>query len=284
MIASKILIVNADDFGLSEGINRAILSAHQNGILRSTSIMPNGSAFEDAVRIALETPALGVGIHLSLIGEKSVSPAGELRGMVNAESLLPDSYPIFTRQLLSKRFTIGDVQTEIRAQIERVLTAGLDPTHIDSHQHVHMLPAVFEIVLDVAREYGIPAIRIPLERGGSDSGGIFTQLKQTWLLSRICRARLRQVEAAGLHTADWFWGLGVSGKMDEANLMAALQSLGPGVNEVMCHPGISDSATVERYQWGYSWDDELAALQSESVRRFIDDNDIRLASFRDAWS
>ena len=281
---AKILVVNADDFGLSQGINRGILSAHQNGILRSTSIMPNGSAFEDAVRIARETPELGVGIHLSLIGEKSVSPAGELRGMVNDEGLLPDSYPAFTRQLLSKRFNAGHVRTEIRAQIELVLTAGIDPTHIDSHQHLHMLPAVFDIVLDVAREYAIPVVRIPLHRGGGTGrGGTIARLVQALILPRIDRSRLRQVEAAGLRTADWFWGLEVSGKMDEASLMATLQSLGLGVNEVMCHPGISDAATAERYQWGYSWDDGLAALQSDAVRRFVDDNDIRLASFKDAW-
>ena len=88
---------------------------------------------------------------------------------------------------------------------------------------------------------------------------------------------------AGLRTADWFWGLGVSGKMNEANLTDTLTRLHPGINEIMCHPGIGDAETSERYEWGYSWDDELAALKSDSVKAFVEENGIRLASFADAW-
>lgn len=279
----RVLIVNADDFGLSEGINRGILSAHQAGVLRSTSLMPNGPAFDNAVHIAKATPSLDVGVHLNLIAEKSVAPAGELHGMIDAEGRLPESQRAFTRGLLGRKFSIGDVQTEIRAQIERVLSAGIDPTHIDSHRHVHMLPAVFSVVLNVAREYGIGSVRVPLDRDVQESGGLFSRLMHTLILPRIERTRLRQVEAVGLHTADWFWGLGMTGHMDEASLMAVLQSLRPGVNEVMCHPGITDEFTSEQYAWGYEWDKELAALKSDAVRRFIDGNDIRLASFADAW-
>ena len=102
-------------------------------------------------------------------------------------------------------------------------------------------------------------------------------------LGRVYLFGLGRVRQAGLHTADWFWGLGVSGQMNEANLMETLGRLRPGVNEIMCHPGISDPETAERYPWGYSWDDELAALTSEHVRQFIESNNIRLASFADAW-
>ncbi len=278
---TTILVVNGDDFGLSEAINRGMLAAHETGILRSTSIMPNGPAFEDAVRIALEHPSLDVGIHLTLTGEPSVAPAGELRSLVNDEGFLPESSRMFTRGLLSRRFSIGDVQTEMRAQIEHVLEAGIEPSHLDSHQHVHMLPAVFAVALDLAREYGIPTIRVSVERAVLSSGGFFARLIQTALLPRIDRVRLDQVRNAGLHTADWFWGLGMTRQMDEAELMGTLRSLRPGVNEVMCHPGISDPFTAGRYP-GYAWEDELAALRSDAVRRYIDEKGIRLASFRDA--
>ena len=281
---AKILIVNGDDFGLSEGINRGILSAHQNGILRSTSIMPNGPAFDDAVRIALDTPSLDVGIHLTLFGGPSVAAAGELRGLAGDDGLLPASYSAFTRGLLGRRFTAGDVQTEIRAQIERVLTAGIDPSHLDSHQHVHMLPAIFAIMVDVAREYDVPALRVPLEQREARAGGLLSRLIQALFLPQIGRTRLRQVEAAGLHAADWFWGLGVAGNMNEANLMETLSNLQPGVNEIMCHPGVRDEAVALRHGLDYSWDEELAALQSDAVRQFIAENDIRLASFKDAWN
>ena len=257
--------------------------------------MPNGSAFEDAVALVRDASlvrdnmsqtnalGLGVGIHLSLVGEKCVAPADELRGMVSADGLLPDSYSTFTRLFLTKRFGAGEVRTEIIAQIDRVLAAGITPTHIDSHQHLHMLPGVFDIVLDTAIDSAIPAIRVPLERDGPGSGGLSMRIIQTWILSRISRKRLDQVRNAGLRTADWFWGLGVSGNMNEANLADTLGRLRPGVNEIMCHPGISYPETASRYAWGYSWDEELAALTSDSVKTFIEENDIRLASFADAW-
>jgi len=245
--------------------------------------MPNGSAFEHAVKNALETPGLGVGIHLSLVGEKSVAPASELGALADENGLLPSSYPVFTRQFVGRKFTPGQVRTEIHAQVEKALAAGIKPTHIDSHQHLHMLPGVFDIVIEVAKWAGISVIRVPLERDGPGPRGISARLIQTWVLSRIARSRLQQVQASGLRTADWFWGLGVSGKMNEANLMKTLQRLRPGVNEIMCHPGQSDPETEAHYSWGYSWNAEAAALQSESVLRYVKENNIRLANFADAW-
>ena len=245
--------------------------------------MPNGEAFDDAVRIANDNQGLGVGIHLSLVAEKCVAPAADLKTMVSEDGSLPENYSVFARQFVSRRFGTGEVRGEILAQIDKALSTGIKFTHIDSHQHLHMLPGIFDIVLQEAVDADIPAIRIPLERGGIGSGGLM-RMAQTWMLSRISQARLRQVANAGMHSADWFWGLGVSGKMNEANLLDTLGRLRPGVNEVMCHPGISDEATLDRYHWGYSWDDELAALTSEAVRGFIESNDIRLANFADAWT
>ncbi len=249
--------------------------------------MPNGAAFEDAVRIARETPTLGVGVHLSLVDEKCVAPAGELRSMVSEDGSLPQSYIVFVRQFMAKRFGTREVRVEVGAQIEKVLSAGIHPTHIDSHQHLHMLHGIFEIVLESAIGASIPVIRVPLERGGragTSPRPTLMRALQTWMLSRICRARLDRVRRVGLRTADWFWGLGVSGQMNEANLMATLDRLQPGVNEIMCHPGINDPETAARFEgWGYSWEDELAAMTSDSARKFIESNDIRLASFADAW-
>jgi len=246
--------------------------------------MPNGQAFEDAARIALETPSLGTGVHLSLVGEKCVAPAGDLGAMVGDDGALPFSYTTFARQFMAKRFGTREVRTEIGAQIERVLSAGIHPTHIDSHQHLHMMPGLFDIVVEAAIGASIPVIRIPLERGGAGPRGLSMRSLQTWILSRICRSRLAQVRRVGLLTADWFWGLGVSGRMNEANLMETLGLLRPGVNEIMCHPGIGDPETAERYEgWGYCWDDELAAVTSDAAKQYVESNNVRLASFADAW-
>jgi chitin disaccharide deacetylase len=264
---TKILVVNADGFGASETGNRAIVKSFREGIVRSTSLMPNGHAFEDAVRHALETPGLGVGVHLTLVGEKCVAPASELGAMVAKDGSLPETYSTFARDFMARRFGVGEVHAEIRAQIDRVLATDIVPTHIDSSQHLHMLPAIFDLVLSEAAGSGIPAVRVSLEAGGPSRGGLIVRLLQTLMLPRIGRMRLLRVRNAGLNVADWFWGLGVP--MNETNLMDTLRGLRPGVNEIMCHPGARD--------------EELAALTSDSVRAFIEENGIRLASFADAW-
>lgn len=264
---TKILVVNADDLGLSEEVNRSIIEAYENGIVRSASLMPNGPSFTQAVELVRGHIGLGVGVHIALTGAHCAAPPKELRQMVDDDGRLPASYGDFTRQFLSRRFGVGEVGIEIRAQLDRVLEAGIEPTHLDSHQHVHMLPALFSMFMDIAREYHIPAIRVALESGPGAAGcGIL--VAKGWLLSRIRQSRLKLIEANGLRTADWFWGLTESAKLDEAKLTGILRDLRPGVNEIVCHPGAND---------------ELAALQSGAVRRLIDENDIRLASFADAW-
>ena len=276
------LVVNADDFGLSEGIDRGIQSAFRQGILRSASLMPNGSAFDDAVRIACDTPGLGVGIHLSLVDEHCIAPLAEVEGLADEAGRLPRTYSAFVRSFILRRFGIQQVRAEIEAQVRRVLDAGIKPTHLDSHQHLHIFPSILTVVLDVAKTVGIPVVRLPLDQScrGLPFGGRGIQGKA---LSLLCRRAAPRISAARLRRADFFWGFEVSGQLDEANLKLILNRLGEGVNEVMCHPGFSDSATKARYPWGYRWDDEAAALMSESVCEMVRDRGIRLANFRDAW-
>ena len=245
--------------------------------------MPNGPAFEDAVRIASETPGLGVGIHLSLVQERCVAPPDRVRRLAGDDGSLPVSHTAFIKGYALKRFGPTEIRAEVDAQIRRFLDAGLKPTHLDSHQHLHVLPGVFDIVLDAAEAAGIQVIRIPLERGGPTAHRTVSRTVQTWLLSRFCRKCAQKARKAGMRSADRFWGLGVSGNMNEENLARTIDRLAPGVNEIMCHPGFSDPATSERYPWSYNWDDECAALQSESIRTTIQQRGIRLANFADAW-
>ncbi len=276
-------MVNADDFGLSKGINRAVESAFHHGILRSASLMPNGSEFEDAVRLAFATPGLGVGIHLSLVGERCVSESPRIGRLADSDGMLPGSYGEFVKAYALRRFGAREIREEIQAQIRRVLDTGLRPTHLDSHQHLHLLPAIFRMVLDLARETGVPVIRVPFERGGPALGlssGRGAQLRALILLSQLQRPRARQ---RGIRFADHFWGLGVSGSMNSATLRRILDGLGPGVNEVMCHPGFADSTTAARYPWNYHWDEEAAALQSAEVLSLVRERGIRLASFAEAF-
>jgi len=219
------LVVNADDFGLSESINKGILETYHRGIVRSTSLMPNGPAFDDAVQISKDTPGLGVGIHVSLVGERCVAPARELAGLVSADGLLPAGFVEFLRMFLVGRFSTEHIRREIGAQVSRVISAGIRPTHIDSHQHLHVFPGVIDAVLGAAKAASIPTIRIPREYGS-----IGTRNAQRMLLNTFCHIALSKIEKAGLSYAPHFWGFGISGSMTRANLIEIIGRLRPGVN------------------------------------------------------
>ena len=263
---------------MSKGINKGIISAYNNGILRGAGLMPNGEAFYGAVDLALANPGFGVGIHVSLVGERCIAPADKLPGLADPDGNLPESYWEFVRRYISRRFGIDQIRAEIEAQFEMALSTGIKFTHVDSHQHLHVIPRVFDIVLDLAKSAGISTIRIPAERRRFSPSARGIQLFVLSLLCRVCR---RRAIRAGMRVADHFWGLADSGRMDEIHLTAVLKSLGPGINEVMCHPGIADAATIARYGWGYRWDDEHAALVSPAIQALVDKAGIRLASFHD---
>ena len=150
-----VAVVNADDFGLSASTNAGIREAYEHGILRSASLMANGEGFDDAVSQIRELPGLGVGIHLSLVCERPIASAHKLRGLIDSDGRLPPSYADFARGYLLRKFTPREVHREMEAQIARVLHAGIRPTHLDSHQHVHLMPGVFDITLDLAEAYKI---------------------------------------------------------------------------------------------------------------------------------
>jgi chitin disaccharide deacetylase len=274
---TRILVVNADDFGLSKQINRGIESAFVRGILRSASIMPNGRAFDDAVRIAAAAPELGIGIHLSLVDEHCSARPADIDRLADSQGRLPKNARDFMVRWSLRQFGARQVRAEIAAQISRVLEAGIIPTHLDSHQHLHLFPPVLPIILDAAARAAIPVIRVPDDHspGRGTKGEILA-----WL-SRRARPRLG---AAHLRSADHFWGLARSGCMNVTNLRDVLGRLKGGVNEVMCHPGFSDPATRDRYPWRYCWDEETAALTAAETRAYVGDQGIRLASFRTAWA
>lgn len=243
--------------------------------------MPNGAGFADAVRIARENPGLGVGIHVSLVGEQCIAPAEKLRGFAAGDGSLPCSYGMFIKAFLLRRFSIAEARTEIEAQVTKVLATGITPTHIDSHQHLHMLPGIFEVVLAVAQSIGINTIRIPLDINTQSASA--ARRLQIHILSLFCKHKAKMLAKAGMRFANHFYGLGDSGNMNEAKLLTALNRLKPGVNEIMMHPGFGDSETAARYGWGYLWDDECAALIAPKVRERIEECGVRLTNFADAW-
>ena len=279
----KRLIVNADDFGLHESVNRGIYKAHTQGIVASTSLMAGGCAFEDAINIKRSCPDLGVGVHLTLVGGCPVVPADQVASLVDDQSCFCSSYPVFLSRFLRGNIRLAEVEQELTAQIEKVLAARVTPTHLDSHQHLHVVPGIAGIVLNLARRFSIRSIRIPAEPlmfFGGKVPSIGRLIGRTGLTVLANRFR-RQAVGAGFLVTDHFFGMLSGGQMDEPTLRSILQKLPEGDSEIMVHPGELDSALAAKYSWGYHWDDELQALCSDRATAAVQQQKIQLISYRE---
>ena len=276
----KELVVNADDFGLTEGINRGIADAFQNGILTSTSILATMPAFHHAATLALKMD-LDVGIHVSLTVGEPCSGNKKLAPILKNGRFI-QSY----RHLLMNIYTgnIGpeDLKHEIASQIEKIRETGLEPSHMNGHQHVLMAPRLLELTLELMKEYQIPFLRTPAEivslsELGSAKGWGFLALA---FLSRYRKWKIDRTPHA-FGTVDHFLGLSFSERMTLENLIGTLVSLKPGVSELMCHPGCEDHAFHQIYGYGFYREEELRALKDARVPECVKTNQIKLTSFRD---
>jgi hopanoid biosynthesis associated protein HpnK len=246
----KRLIVNADDFGLTAKVNQAIIDGHYGGLISSTSLLANGEAFASAVALSREAPRLGVGVHLNLTEGKPVAPGSSIPSLVNGQGFFARKPASLWRAMILGRVSRVDIEKELRAQIEKVLAAGIVATHLDSHKHVHALPVLGRMTIRLARQYGIPAIRRVVERGSAvgcllrrfpqAKTTIFRQLLNSCILAVVSRGWSRQLRRAGLACADYFYGLTPTGFLDEEVLREILCHLPDGTSELMCHPGFVD--------------------------------------------
>lgn len=274
------LIVNADDLGLSEAVNEGILEAHLNGILTSASVMANGVAFEHAIRLCRSVPSLDVGIHLTLVEEEPLSAATATSTLVDAGGRLHRHASIFTKKYVAGKIHLQDVWSELEAQIKKVLSRGIEISHLDSHQHLHMLPQIRHITIALANKYNIPAIRVPREHLRPymlrRAGGI-SRLCQLFVLNAFCQLGRKTPARRTDHFVGFFFG----GNLHKENLHTVLQSLPTsGTCELMCHPGLDDQHTLYGH-WHYNWSAELDALTDQKIVEFIRQKDIQLTSYRD---
>ena len=248
----KRLIVNADDFGLTARINQAIMEAHFGGLLSSTSRLANGEAFASAVALSRQAPRLGVGVHLNLTEGKPVAPAASIPSLMNGQGFFARKPARLWRAMISGRVSAADIEKELRAQIEKVLAAGIVATHLDSHKHVHALPVLGRMAIRLARQHGIPAIRCVAEDWSALGYllGRFPRAKRTILrqrlnsfaLAALSRGWRRQLRRAGVVFAEHFYGVTSTGFLDEELLCEILRHLPDGTSELMCHPGFVDDA------------------------------------------
>ena len=250
MSGRKLLVVNADDFGFTRDVNQGVLDAHRQGIVTATTLMATGDAFEHAAALARENPTLDVGCHLVLVGGRSV---------VAPHHPLPATTLRLGVALATGRINVLE---ELRAQVRRILEAGLKPTHLDTHKHTHILPQVSGHVGRVAEEFGIPWVRRPLD---------FPVLR-TWLETSLRRR--------GCRMTDHFEGFRLTGRLDTAGLAGLLRGLRPGTTELMCHPGyLGPDLRAAPTRLKESRERELRALVSPEVKQVVLESGIVLVNY-----
>ena len=240
------LILNADDFGLSHGINRAIAELHSAGAISSATLMAAGPAFDDAVGVARAHPTLGVGCHIVLTDGAPVSPPGSIRSLIGADGInLRPSLVDFVQALLLGRINEEEVAHEALAQIEKLQRAGINITHLDTHKHTHLFPAIARPLLQVADHCGIRAIRNPFEPDWSlalDHGSCARRLAIR--LIGCLRPRFEahpQLRDGRVLTTDGTAAISATGQLDAATLAEILRALpSMGTYELCCHPGYND--------------------------------------------
>lgn len=244
------LVVNADDLGLTVGVNDGIFDAHDHGILTSASLFAGAPATFDAIRRARSRPALGVGAHLALVDGAPTLPPRRIPTLVDADGRFRRSWKPFVVACLRGRVSLAEVELELTAQIDRLRSAGVRLTHLDAHKHVHAYPPVFAVVARLAGRFGVPVVRVPYERWrriGGDAGSRGTQWRQALLnAAMLSWARRDYVTAAsrGLQTPR-FIGRIHTGILSASALAGLVRSLPPGITELMVHPGYVD-ADLER--------------------------------------
>ena len=280
----KKLIINADDLGLTPGVNRGILRAFQDGIVTSASLLVVGSAFEEAVALARQNSELDVGLHLTLVEERAVLGREALPTLVDETGRFPRTSGEFLRRAFLRRINWHEVEGEIAAQIARFQQTGLLLSHLDSHQHLHMFPPVLQIVGRLTCGMDNIWIRNPAGPWRKSPGVRMGRWIQQLGLNLTC------LSARSLHgprlpqMPDGMYGFEVSGCLTRSALEQILRSIPDGLYELICHPGEDDVDTRTRYShWGYRWAEELEALTATETRAVLKEQGIALTSFARAF-
>ncbi len=239
------LIINADDFGLTAGVNRSIEELHRAHVLSSTTLMANGPAFEDAVAVAKRNLLLGVGCHIVLTDGIPVCPPATIPSLVPNGRTFYSSLLVFTSAVARGKIRELDILREALAQIGRLQASGISVTHLDTHKHTHLFPTVSRPLLEAARVSGVRTIRNPFEQPWSRALHHGTPLRQLQIrLLNMLQPRFQASPAIRHHavaTTNGTFGIADTGHLDTASLQQLLEQLPQqGVWELVCHPGYSD--------------------------------------------
>jgi len=238
------VVVNADDFGQTAGINRAVFELHQAGLLTSATLMARAAATDEAIEIARATPSLGVGCHIVLCDGAPILPTARISSLLDrSTNLFAPWLTMFLGRLLTGRIDPAEIEIEAAAQVRYLQSRGLKITHIDSHRHTHMFPRVLRPILRAARSCGIRSVRNPFEPAWAvraTAGASLVRAAQVSIL-RCLQSRWRRiVEEEEFTTTDGTLGVSCTGALNTAALNRLLKQVTVGTWELVTHPGYND--------------------------------------------
>lgn len=276
----RYIIINADDFGRHAEINRAVEEGLVHGCLRSATVMPGGAAFAGAIDIARRHEELGLGVHFTLVDGHPILPPQEIPSLVGAEGdFLPDHTALLKRYLKGG-INLEEVRRELAAQLQKVEATGISISHVDSHQHMHTLPGIIDIVLDLAARAGIRAVRTPRTPLFAGAFGGLGQLVGRLGLSTLARLANCKAHRRGLLTPDHFAGIVAGEAVSEGELLHLIAHLPQGTTEVMMHPGTKNDVLQEDSGWQHDFESELAAILSPRVEAALQKAEVEPVNFR----
>lgn len=266
----RYLIVTADDLGIAESVNEGIAKSYREGIVKSISAIPTGEAFKDAVRLIGELGFPEIGAHLALTETKPLL----------STSKFYRNHNLFFLDLFLGNIRPDYIYAELKAQLELLKDTGLKIAHINSHEHIHMMPRILDIFIALAKEYGIPAIRYP--RGDRPAHRFsLSENYRSAVLSYLSHRTERVFISSGLRCTDSFFGLLDAGKLDENKILKMLDSVPAGVTELVTHPGFLSPQVLDSYSWHIGAETELFALTGNKIKNAIKNKGINLIGYND---
>lgn len=277
----KNILINADDFGRHALINEAVAKAVETGMLRSATLMPGGAVFDDAVSVARTHPALGVGVHLTLVNGNPVCDPKDIPTLVDETGHFYDNHGIFVKRYLTGKVSREDISRELFAQVRKMEKTGLALTHIDSHQHMHMLPGVIDIALSAASAIGLSATRVslsPLFTGFTGNPGQLIGRLGLWTLATLAK---RRAKARNFRTPDHFAGIVAGEAVNISHLRHIIETLPDGTTEIMMHPGTNNKILIPDTAWDHDFEAELSAMTDPELMKLVLEKEIGIVNFAD---
>jgi predicted glycoside hydrolase/deacetylase ChbG (UPF0249 family) len=269
------LVVTADDAGLAAGMTAGAVEAAERGIVTAVAVTAVGADVAGALAALRARPHVDVAAHLVLVGEAPLSPASEVPSLVGRDGRLLPGFPAFVARWGRGGIALADVERELRRQLLRLLDGGLTVRQLNSHQHLHALPRILELVAALAAGHGVPFVRLPEDPAlPARPGPRGLALRLLRALARRGRRRL----PPGVRALDATVGLLAAGRLTGERLRALVPRLA-GTCELVCHPGRGDVELGARYRWGYAWDAEREALCDPGLAEMLRGAGVELTSF-----